>query len=116
MSQLVRIIFALQICILFVAGCVVDDDSAADTELTIGSDVADPAPSEAVAAPDVPEAALDGAAASDAVTTKGRCQVFRLSNRATGTTCFNFCSDRGQQSLRFDDRNKICRCCPRRGL
>lgn len=41
MPQFIRIIFALTMCMLFGAACAVEEDSAADTELTIASNVAD---------------------------------------------------------------------------
>ena len=111
MSHLIRILFALQICILVVAGCAVDEDSAVDTELTASGDVADPGASEAVVTPDVAEAAIDGAAA---VTTQGEsCVSLRLNNRATAGSCSSACSRAGRLRMqRFDNRNKICVCCP----
>src|SRR5690349_14446354 len=108
MSHIIRILFALQISVLFVAGCAVDEDDAADTELAV-DDIAD----EAVATPDVPELALDGVAADDAITAQAApiCTRLRLNNRATFATCRSTCASRGQNALGFDNTTKICRCC-----
>jgi hypothetical protein len=109
MSHLVRFLFALQICTVFVAGCAVDDDDVDDAELDASSDVAEPGDAEPVATPDVPEAAPDGA--TDSIAAKALCTRIRLNNRATLNTCRNVCSGRGQTALGFDNQTKICRCC-----
>jgi hypothetical protein len=133
MRQLIRIIFALQICILFGVGCVVEDDSSVDTELAIASDVADPTTSEEVATNDDLEATLDGVTTAEpcdeevatnddaeaaldgvtpaSVTVKAGCTSRRMNNQATFATCRSFCSGFGLITQSFNSSTKICRCC-----
>jgi hypothetical protein len=107
MPSIVRILLALQICLLFVTGCAVDDDDAYDAELT--TEASD---TEEVAAPDAPapegDVAVDG---STSTAEKALCTSFRLNSRATRATCRSHCASRGQTALAFDDTRKICRCC-----
>ena len=109
MSHIIRVLFALQICMLFVVGCAVDGDDADAVDTS--TDVAEPSADEAAAAPDYLEAAEDGAATAQSVTEKAICTRIRLDNRATLNTCRNTCRSRGQNALGFDNVSKICRCC-----
>ena len=109
MSHLIRVLFALQVCIMLVAGCAVEDD--VDTESTDTSDVADPAVAEATATPDVPDVALENALTTESVTAQAICTRYRLNNRATLATCRSTCASHGQNALGFDNAAKICRCC-----
>jgi hypothetical protein len=109
MPQFIRIIFALTMCMLFGAACAVEEDSAADTELTIASNVADPANSEDVAT-EVSEAALAGVTTDDSVTALS-CTSRRMNNAATFGTCRSFCSGFGLITQSFNNSSKICRCC-----
>jgi hypothetical protein len=111
MSHLIRLLLALQISIVFVAGCAVDEDGIDDTDLAADTDVAAPVDDEAAATSDVPEVAQSRAASADAVSAQALCSSIRLDSRATVSTCRNACANRRQTALGFDNRTKICRCC-----